>query len=420
MAASDGLPPTLMIPLREIADARQFQARTAMKQVTAIGAGVMAALLLSLGAGTRAMQGGPARPRAENIPQFQYDATWPKALPGNWVLGQVAGVAVDAKDHIWIIHRPWSLTDDEKFATSDPPGASCCAPAPAVVEFDQAGNFVQAWGGPDKDKRYEWPEREHGILIDHKDRVWIADAGPKGAHILAFTRDGKFLLQKGRAGQSTGSNDTENFGQPSKFALDAKANELYVADGYKNRRVVVVDADTGAYKRHWGAYGGKPDDAALPPFEPGAPLPKQFRAPVHSIALSNDGLVYVGDLGNLRIQVFRKDGTFVKEASVAPGTRGLSSTPRAHGTVHGLGFSTDAQQRFLYVLDASNKKLWILRRDDLQTLGGFGRGGHFAGQFTVPHAMAVDSKGNIYVGESLEGKRVQRFKYMGMGSSSSN
>jgi len=355
-----------------------------------------------------------AAAKREPVPVLQYDPTWPKDLPKNWVIGSVVGVAVDAKDHVWIVQRPSTLSGDEKSAVSTPPSAECCAPAPPVIEFDQAGNYVQGWGGPGEG--YEWPHTslqavsccEHGVFVDHKNNVWTGTNARDGGQVLKFTRDGKFLMQIGHATRSKGSNDVDSLGAPAGLEVDPKTNELYVADGYVNRRVIVFDADTGAYKRHGGAYGNKPDDTPFR-YEPGAPLPKQFGTPVHCAKISHDDLVYVCDRSNDRIQVFRKDGTFVKEGQVAPQSG-------ASGSVHDIGFSVDKEQRFVYVADAANKKVWILRRSDLKVLSSFSRGGHFAGQLTMPHSMAVDSKGNVYVGETLEGKRVQRFLYKGMSS----
>ena len=346
------------------------------------------------------------------VPVFEFDPTWPKPLPKNWAMGSVIGLDVDHLDHIWVVQRPSSLGGDEKAAASTPPQAECCAPAPPVIEYDFAGNYVRGWGGPGDG--YEWPRTsleavsccEHGVHVDEDGNVWTGTNARDGGQVLKFTRDGKFLLQIGHARRSKGSHDVESLGAPAGLEIDRAANELYVADGYVNRRVIVFDATTGAYKRHWGAYGSKPDDAPFR-YQPGPPLPKQFATPVHCAKISQDGLVYVCDRGNNRIQVFRKDGTFVSEAQVAPESRGS-------GSVHDIGFSTDKGQQFVYVADANNKKVWILSRHDLSVVGSFGRGGHFAGQLTMPHSMSVDSKGNIYVGETLEGKRVQRFRYKGL------
>ena len=333
---------------------------------------------------------------------FQFDATWPKPLPDNWTLGNVVGVAVDARDHIWIVHRPGSLNEQERGADATPPLAECCRPAPPVIEFDQAGDVVNAWGGPGEG--YEWPDSEHGIFIDHLDNVWLGGSGGDDAHILKFTRDGEFLLQIGRHGQGEGSNDLANFGQPAEIDVDPETNEVYIADGYGNRRVAVFDADTGEYKRHWGAYGNRPTDEPYT-YDPDAPLSQQFGRPVHCATLSDDGLVYVCDRVNDRIQVFQRDGTFLNEVVIAGRTRGF-------GSAFDVDFSPDGDQRVLYNIDGMNQKVWLIERSSLDILGSFGFGGHMAGGFTAAHSLTVDSSGNIYVGETLEGKRVQRFVYM--------
>jgi DNA-binding beta-propeller fold protein YncE len=373
---------------------------------------VLALVIASVMAWEMSATGSAIAAKPEMVPVFQFDPTWPKPLPKNWVIGSVVGVDVDHKDHVWIVHRPSSLSNDETGAMTAPPSGECCAPAPPIVEFDAAGNYVQGWGGPGEG--YEWPRTslkalsccEHGVYVDEHDNVWTGTNARDGGQVLKFTRSGKFLMQIGRAAKSKGSNDLESLGAPAGLEVDLAANELYVADGYVNRRVIVFDATTGQYKRHWGAYGNTPDDAPFR-YQPGAPLPKQFGNPVHCAKITRDGLVYVCDRTNNRIQVFKKDGTFVHEAQVAPQSR-------ASGAVHDIGFSVDKDQQFVYVADAANKKVWILRRQDLSVLGSFGRGGHFAGQLTMPHSMAVDSKGNLYVGETLEGKRVQRFLFKGL------
>jgi DNA-binding beta-propeller fold protein YncE len=380
--------------------------------------------------------------KAAGVPQFQFDPTWPKPLPNKWAVGDVVGAAVDSKDHVWIAHRTRKLTRGyEDQGMYDPPEADCCIPAPGVIEFDQQGNVVQAWGGPGPDadwpkseftgkppnprllpgapSGYNWPESEHTVFVDYRGNVWVGNNG--GSHILKFTRDGKFLLQIGHntqlpaAGQRSGrgrgaeapidSNDVEHLGRPAGIDVDPKTNEVYIADGYGNRRVIVFDADTGIYKRHWGAYGNKPDDKVSKKYDPDGPLSQQFNLP-HCVRIGADDLVYVCDRGNNRIQVFKKDGTFVKEAVI---------TPRAmRGGVMDITFSPDPEQRFLYVADGRDEKVWILRRRDLQILGSFGHGGHFGGALTVAHNIVTDSRGNLYVAETLDGRRIQRFKYVGM------
>jgi hypothetical protein len=364
----------------------------------------LASVLVVLAA-VAALQAQQTRKDADVAPQFQFDPTWPRQpFPNKWIVGNVIGVAVDPKDHIWILHRPSGLTDGEKAASLTPPAADCCIPAPPVIEFDQAGNLVQAWGGPGEG--YTWPPTggEHGLSIDHKGNVWVGNLND--SHLLKFTPQGKFLLQLGRPGAAKTPNSDVTALAGATGSVYAKTNEFFAADGYRHRRVVVFDADTGAYKRHWGAYGKPPEEEGgkyVP--DPAAPLPKQFDT-VTCARISNDGLVYVCDRTNHRFQVFKLDGTFVAEKVISP--------TALQGTVHDVAFSHDPEQRFLYVPDVRNSKVMILRRSDLETVGSFGHAGHFAGGFTNASSVAVDSKGNLYVGEGADGKRVQRFLYKGM------
>jgi sugar lactone lactonase YvrE len=341
-----------------------------------------------------------------SVPKFQYDPSFPQPLPENWAIGAIGGMAADRRDHIWVLHRPGPLRTNERFfgAGSNPPKAECCVPAPPVLEFDQDGKLVASWGGPGSG--YEWPQIEHGIFVDHKDNVWIAGSGEKDSHVLKFTRDGKFLAQFGRQGRGRGSADRENLGGPANLMVDPAANELYVADGYRNKRVIVLDAETLAVKRLWGAYGRMPEDGDLGPYDPDAPPAQQFRLP-HNVAVSRDGFVYVADRPNNRIQVFRTDGTFVKEGFIARRTF-------LAGAASGLAFSPD--QRFLYVIDGGNHHVWILRRETLDVVDRFGQQGIFGGSLNVPHALAADSRGNVYVGENFDGRRFQRFVFKGMGA----
>jgi hypothetical protein len=338
---------------------------------------------------------------AADPPRFQVDPFWPKPLPNNWIIGQVGGIAVDAQDHVWIIHRPRSLTDDEKGATLNPPRSKCCVPAPPVIEFDADGNVVQAWGGPGAG--YEWPLREHGIYVDHKGFVWLGGNRDGDGAILKFTRDGKFVMQIGHAGPSKGSNDPTQLDKPADVNVDPATNEIYVADGYGNRRVIVFDADTGAYKRHWGAYGHKPSDDKTPPYSPAAPVAQQFGNPVHCAKLAKDGLLYVCDRINNRIQVFHKDGSFVTEWFYEKNTLG-------NGAVWDLALSRDPQQTYLFNADGENNEVRILRRSDGAVVGSFGRSGRWAGQFHWVHNITVDSKGNIFTTEVDNADRVQKFR----------
>lgn len=330
-----------------------------------------------------------------DIPRFSVDPFWPPGLPDDWMLGQVSGVAVDDRDHVWIIHRPRTLDARQRGEEG-----LCCVPAPPVIEFDPDGQVVRAWGGPGDG--FEWPENEHGIYVDPDGYVWIGGNGAADAHVLKFTADGEFLLQIGRAGQSGGSNDTANLGRPAGITVDPATNEVYIADGYGNRRVIVFDADTGAYRRHWGAYGDPPDDAPLPPYDPAAEPIRHYRSPVHDVAIANDGQVYVADRTNNRVQVFQKDGRFVTEAFIRPETLGS-------GTVSGLTLSVDPDQRWLFVPDGTNNVVWILDRASLEVVDRFGRLGKYAGQFYRLHNLAVDSRGNLYTTEVNVGQRLQKF-----------
>ena len=336
----------------------------------------------------------------DGVPVFKVDPYWPQPLPNDWLIGEVGGVAVDSRDHIWIVQRPGSLSEDDLGAVQDPPRSICCRPAPSVMEFDADGSFVQGWGGPSEG--YEWPATEHGIFVDYKDNVWVAGNGPDDHQVLKFSRDGTFLLQIGHAGKTGGSNHTEYLGRPADIYVEPEANEVYVADGYLNKRVIVFDADTDEYKRHWGAYGEKPDDTDLGQYDPDAPAAKQFRNPVHAVRISHDGFVYVADRVNNRIQVFQTDGTFVKEVFIDKKTLG-------NGSAWDVDLSPDEKQTVLYNPDGTNQQMWMLLREDLTILGTFGRRGRMAGQFYWVHNVAVDSHGNVYTGEVNQGRRVQKF-----------
>jgi len=318
----------------------------------------------------------------------------------------------------------------------NPPTSQCCAPAPPILEFDAAGNLIGHWGGPGQG--YDWPDSNHGITVDYRGNVWIGGNGrgaPPGARgrgepaagqnrqqnesqtggtqsfndnmVLKFTQQGKFLMQIGKARSSKGSNDTANLRLPAKTFVDKETNELYVADGYGNHRVIVFDADTGAYKRHWGAYGHKPDDVDLGRYDPKAPPAQQFRNPVHCADLSVDRLLYVCDRVNDRIQVFKPDGTFVKEGFFNKETLGS-------GSAWDVAFSKDPQQRYLYLADGENDKVHVILRDTLELLTSFGEGGRQPGEFYGVHSLATDSKGNLYTTETYRGQRVQKFVYKGM------
>jgi DNA-binding beta-propeller fold protein YncE len=341
------------------------------------------------------------REAADAVPSFQVDPFWPQTFPDNWITGQVSGIAVDSKNHIWIVHRPGTLGLDE----GGPDGESqkpAYSPAPPVMEFDSGGKMLQSWGGPGEG--YEWPVGEHGIFVDGEDNVWICAANGKtnkDHHVLKFKSDGSFLLQIGIPGETGGSNDTLRLGRPTDIAVDQAANEVYITDGYLNRRLIVFDSNTGEYKRHWGAYGNKPEDVSPGPYDPDLPPPQQFDVP-HAVIISDEGLVYLCDRSHNRIQVFQKNGKFIFEEFVARNTSGLGST-------WDIDFSHDPGQKYIYVADGTNQCVWILERENLKTVSKFGRIGRYAGEFIWVHSIAADSFGNIYTGEVYTGKRTQKF-----------
>ena len=357
-------------------------------------------IVAGLAVAERALERAAVAQRAA-APGFQVDPAWPK-MPHQWILGQVSGLDVDARDHVWIIQRPWSVADDEKAKN---PEAPCCTPAPPVMEFDAAGNYIQGWGGAGQG--FEWPADEHTIHVDYKGNVWISSAGGPRLRertenqILKFTQSGTFLLQVGRRGMSKGSLDTANFNNAADIYVYQKTNEVFVADGYVNRRVMVLDADTGKFKRMWGAYGHTPDDAAPNRLQDTGPGPQQFNL-VHGIRVSEDGLVYVADRMNNRLQVFTIEGAFQREIFIERKTKLL-------GTAFSVAFSRDGQQELLFLADAGNGKIHIFDRRSLDEVGQFGRIGHYAGEFVFLHNVAVDSRGNVYTTEVGGGRRVQKF-----------
>lgn len=364
--------------------------------------------LVALGVGQSNLQ-EPATAANNDVmaPHFLVDPLWPKPLPNHWVQGNTIGVDVDERDHIFIVHR----NTESQFMRIQEIGlysgvSECCTPAPPIIEFDAEGNLINAWGGPVEGAPYVWPESNHGIDVAPNGDIWIGGNGGPDTHVLVFTRDGEYIRTVGVPEQELDSNSTQHYGRVAEIAIDAANDEVYFADGYGHKRVAVVDLATGAYKRHWGAYGNTPVDARIT-YTPGEDLPQQFVGPVHCAEPSNDGLIYVCDRGSDRVQVFRPDGTFVKEAQFSPATL-------AQGSTWDIAFSPDEEQEFFYLADGQNFKIYIVDRESLEVLYTFGDGGRQPGLFFAPHSIATDSQGNIYTTETYEGKRVQKFLYQGM------
>ena len=369
----------------------------------------MAAAALAIAGWCGAAAAPDRRAPAREAPRFEVDPAWPK-IPNGWVLGQVSSTATDEQDHVWVLHRPRVVR----------PGLKT---GPPVMAFDAAGNYIQGWGGPAKG--YDWPETEHGIYVDNKGFVWICGSGDDD-QVLKSTKAGKFVMQVGQRGRKKTNRDPGGFWKPTEMAVYPNTNELFVADGYGNKRVIVFDADTGAYKRMWGAFAGAPVDgpsaftggesgvpaaadlARIPAKEidPKDPGPTQFDT-VHGLKISRDGLVYVSDRGGKRVQVFTIDGKFVAQAFV---DRWCEAPQCGNGqTAASTAFSADPAQRFLYAASRSPARIWVLDRKTLQPLDSFGRPGIAPGEFYVLHNLTADSKGNLYASEVEDGRRIQKF-----------
>ncbi len=333
--------------------------------------------------------------------KFAVDARWPKLLPNNWIIGQVGGMYVDKANHIWVLHRPGTITADEAGLAQIPPIAICCIPAPPVLEFDEDGNLLNAWGGPSTG--FNWPTSEHGIFVDDNGFVWIGGNGATDRMILKFTQTGGFVMQIGTPGATHSNADTQNLGQPADMYVDTPANEVYVADGYGNNRIIVFNATTGAFKRLWGAYGlTPPPTIPAVTYDPGKPPSRNFSNPVHCVILGKvDGLVYVCDRPNDRVQVFTKAGVFVKEFIYVPATRGP-------GSEWDLRFYPLGLETYLMHDDGTNMVYRLTNPQTGAIVGQFGHNGRNAGYFHWNHKFGVDSMGNLFTGEVDTGKRIQK------------
>lgn len=350
-----------------------------------------------------------AAPAAQPVvPEYALDTSWPKLpLPNKWALGLINGIFVDTHNHLWLYHSPELVPGYARGAAANPPSGKCCVPAPAIIEFDEQGNVVRSWDiGPDRG--YDAPSAGHGLFIDYKGNIWVGGSqtrtGANGSEpdgmYLKFSPDGKFLLQIGGRGlPPKGSLDTTHLFGAAAVDVDPATNEAYIADGYGNHRVIVFDADTGQFKRQWGAYGKPPTDEQIGPYDPSAPPAKQFRI-AHCVKISHEGLVYVCDRLNDRLQIFKKDGTFVKEIIYEPTTKGS-------GSVGNVSFWPNADQTFVLMNDPGNFQWVITRRTDGAVLSRFGSYGTYAGEFHRNHQMEFDRNGAIYTSEDA---RVQRFK----------
>jgi DNA-binding beta-propeller fold protein YncE len=355
-----------------------------------------AAAIVVIAIGMVSTKDAASQTRARSLPVFEADPAWPK-VPAKWKLGDASSIAIDAQDNVWVLHRPRTIKPEESAQA-----------APPIVVFDGAGNFVKAWGGAGSG--FEWPEREHGIHIDHKGFVWIGGnncptsglAGLKPVAddaLLKFTQEGKFVLQIGRSNRSKGDNDTANVHRAADAWVHPQTNELFVADGYGNHRVIIYDADSGAFKRMWGAFGKPPagvDNCAIigPKTFPEGDGPPDYNV-VHAIRVANDGTVYVADRENRRLQMFTADGKFVKQLV-------RIDTPFARN----LALSPDKEQQFLYV--GAGKGIMILDRKTLDVLGAV----QVKGQLGPGHHIAVDSKGNLYIAQT--GAGLQKLTFKGM------
>jgi hypothetical protein len=329
---------------------------------------------------------------------FEVDPSWPK-VPAKWKLGDISSIAIDAQGNAWVLHRPRTLKPDQA------PMA-----APPIIVFDPAGNFIKAWGGAGSG--YEWVEQEHGIHIDYKGFVWLGGNYCAGLNrpglkpvaddqLLKFTQDGKLVMQIGGSNQSKGNSDTKNVHRAADAWVHPQTNEVFVADGYGNHRVIIFDADTGAFKRMWGAFANQPVDddhceTVTPKSFPDGPGPQNFST-VHAIRVAKDGTVYVADRENRRVQMFTNDGKFVKQLV-------KTSTPFARN----LALSPDPEEQFLYV--GNGKDIVVVDRKTLEVVGSVQGPGMLGGG----HLIATDAKGNLYV--AATGNGMQKLTFKGMSS----
>ena len=415
--------------MRNIMRSRKFMLAAGVAGVLAILATGQAALHQNIIGSANAQA-----PGAIMVPVFRADGNWPKPLPNGWVIGSTIGLAVDTKDNVWIVHRPGTLAQKESYLTRHE--ADCCTAAPDVLEFDQKGNLMHHFG---QVAGHDWPSSNHGVTVDKAGNVWLgangaAQPGPPAgsaeqfaprrpatpgatpgaegggeagryhdSFILKFSQDGQFLGEIGTANGSKGSLDTENVRGVAQIRF-LPDGTLVAADGYGNHRVSEWDPVTMKLKRMWGAYGKPPSDDPIPHYNPDSP---QFGNPVHCAEPSGDGLIYVCDRTNNRIQVFKFDGSYVNQYPIEVDSRG-------DGSAWEIAFSRDAAQKYMYISDGTNEKIHVWDRASMKELYWFGGGGRQPGQFYAVHSIVTDSKGDIFTTETYEGKRVQKFLYKGL------
>jgi len=364
---------------------------------------------------------------AQKPPVYKVDPAWPKRLPNKWSMQQIVDIYVDKDDHIWALNRADDARPDELGAATTPPRSECCILGPEVLEFDTEGNVLKAWGR--QDYVPGWPGRLQTLAVDRERNVWLSGTRP-GDSIIKFSSEGKLLWDFGHRGPKVPAEEVKQDNQQTAifppgiggFDFDEDAREIYINDGFLNKRILVYDMNTGAFKRGWGGHGiplSEIDNNPTPPYDISGPPPdqKQFAPALHCVHVSNDGLVYVCERGSDRIQVFTKQGKFVTSFFVHPSTeaRGpncggiwsLKDPPC--GTVYNLTFSHDSQQKYLLVADGTNNMVWILDRKTGAVAGSFGGNGRYAGQLHWIDSVAMDSQGNVYTGEVEDGKRIQKF-----------
>ena len=387
--------------------------------------GLAGAVALAGSAGLESRQAPGQAMDESGAPQFRVDPFWPRPLPNRWSMQQVTGLHVDHMDHVWFLNRANAAEGDEIGGDGNPSRIECCVRSPELIELDQQGTVVHAWGGAAHHP--QWPTNLQTVIADTKGFVWVSGTNPQDS-ILKFTRDGKFVWDFGHrpppeaAMMPENNQETGFLINKGRFQLDEVANELYII---QQKRVVIYDASTGAYKRGWGGHGMPLSEVSNEPIPPytwtGAPPPdeKNFVPDLHFVEISKDRLVYIGERGQNRIEVFTTDGKFVKEFYVSPNTPGQRvgegcgglNNPKLPpcGTTYKLAISKDPQQKFLYVADGTNNKVWILDRQSGRTLGSFGSNGRYAGMLHWINAIGIDSRGNIYTGEVEHAKRIQKF-----------